>query len=58
MLPVELPIEETSPENLSPLFRSQRWSRRDLIPTAEHRGQKQEQEKALVPGLLSPTLEQ
>lgn len=56
MLPMEFPMEETCPENLSPLFRSQRWSRRDPVPAAEHRDQ--EQEKALLAGLLSPSREQ
>ncbi|XP_064287501.1 serine/arginine repetitive matrix protein 1-like [Passer domesticus] len=54
MLPMDLPIEGSGPENFTPLCRC-RWV---PVSAAENRDRDQEQEKALPPGFLSPTREQ
>lgn len=63
MLPMDLPIEETSPENLTPLFRFlTAGPALEPLSVAEDRDRDrdryQEQEKVLLPGLLSLTREQ
>lgn len=61
MLPMDLPIEEISPENLTPLFRVlTAGPALEPLSVAEDRDRDryQEQEKVLLPGLLSLTREQ